>query len=215
MTSAKTKRRSCAIRGCAQPSHARGWCRMHYMRWWVHGDPARVCFNQSPAGVPRAFLEKAITAETSKCIFWPFAKNNEGYGQINIGHGRKALVHRLTCDAAHGSPPSEQHVAAHACGNGHLGCINPRHLRWATPAENSRDMVDQGRSRQGADNPNAKLTETAVLEIFSRVHAGEVQSRLAAEFGVTQTMVSAIKRGRLWGWLTGVSVDDLRRNEAA
>lgn len=40
-----------------------------------------------------------------------------------------------------GSPPSADHVAAHKCGNGHLSCVNPKHLYWATTTENARDRV--------------------------------------------------------------------------
>lgn len=30
---------NCSIDGCYKPSHSRGWCRGHYMKWWKHGDP--------------------------------------------------------------------------------------------------------------------------------------------------------------------------------
>lgn len=31
----------CAIEGCEKPSRrcSQGWCEMHYIRWWRHGDP--------------------------------------------------------------------------------------------------------------------------------------------------------------------------------
>lgn len=29
----------CSIDGCGKPHSARGWCRMHYMRWLTHGSP--------------------------------------------------------------------------------------------------------------------------------------------------------------------------------
>ena len=31
--------RSCSLRDCDNPQHARGWCLMHYHRWRRHGDP--------------------------------------------------------------------------------------------------------------------------------------------------------------------------------
>ena len=34
-------RPQCSIEGCDSPVQgiAHGWCRMHYARWWRHGDP--------------------------------------------------------------------------------------------------------------------------------------------------------------------------------
>jgi len=30
---------SCAIHDCDRPHYARGWCALHYLRWYRHGDP--------------------------------------------------------------------------------------------------------------------------------------------------------------------------------
>jgi hypothetical protein len=29
----------CSIAGCGKPQRSRGWCAMHYTRWFRHGDP--------------------------------------------------------------------------------------------------------------------------------------------------------------------------------
>jgi hypothetical protein len=29
----------CAVEGCDREVRARGWCNMHYARWYRHGDP--------------------------------------------------------------------------------------------------------------------------------------------------------------------------------
>lgn len=31
--------RTCLIEGCERPHQARGWCKIHYLRWYKHGDP--------------------------------------------------------------------------------------------------------------------------------------------------------------------------------
>lgn len=54
----------------------------------------------------------------------------------------KRLVHRLVCEAFHGPAPSPGHVAAHW---NDVGDDNrPSNLRWATQAENVKDMVRNG-----------------------------------------------------------------------
>jgi hypothetical protein len=34
--------RTCSIPGCAGRHYSRGWCHMHYSRWYKHGDPLTV-----------------------------------------------------------------------------------------------------------------------------------------------------------------------------
>jgi hypothetical protein len=53
----------------------------------------------------------------------------------------------------------------------------------------------------------AKLSESQVLEIYRRAHAGERHHLIAAEFGVNRTTVTDIKRGKSWWWLTGVKAE--------
>jgi hypothetical protein len=174
---------------------------MHYTRWREHGDPTIVLIHQTPAGAPEAFLSDALRYDGLECKFWPFAKNNRGYAQINRD-GDKLLVHRLICKAVNGPPPTNGHHAAHSCGNGYLACVTPRHVRWKTPAENASEMVEHGRSLRGTRAPLAKLTDADAIEIFRRAIAGEVQTEIAADFGIAQTLVSKIKLGKRWGWLT-------------
>lgn len=191
---------NCVIPECPKPAWSRGWCRMHYMRWWEHGSPYTVLVKQTAAGVPESFLTKVLRYKGDECKPWPYAKNNMGYAQIV--RGKKYLVSRLVCEAINGPPPSPRHQAAHSCGNGHLGCVTPKHLRWATMLENAADMVLHGRSTRGTKSAMAKLTENQALEVYRRACNGESQPIIAKEFGIAQTMVSKIKRGKSWGWLT-------------
>lgn len=45
----------------------------------------------------------------------------------------------------------------------------------------------------------AKLTKEQALEIY---RSTDKQADLAKRFGISQTMVSVIKNGEAWGWLT-------------
>lgn len=99
------------------------------------------------------------------CLTWPKAKNGEGYGQCAVGRKvRKA--NRLMCRLVHGEPPTSRHVAAHSCNNGHLGCVNPRHLSWKTHAENVEDKRRAGACGKPRGS-RTKLTAEQIAEIRS------------------------------------------------
>ncbi|WP_422073968.1 hypothetical protein [Tranquillimonas rosea] len=110
-------------------------------------------------------------------------------------------AHRAMCILAHGEPPSPDSHASHLCGNGHLGCVNPRHLAWKSPAGNQRDRVIHGTHCRGSRNKRALVTEGDVRAIRSRAATGEPQTAIAAEFGITNYAVWAIVHRRTWAWL--------------
>lgn len=190
----------CNVGGCAKAAHARGWCRMHYMRWWEHGDVNFVAKHQPEKGAVSAFVERAIACTEQCCLIWPFSRNNKGYAQVR-NKSVSRLVTRLVCEAINGAPDFPDAEAAHSCGNGHLGCVNGSHLRWATGSENSQDMIAHGRALRGQKSPNNKLTPEQVKAIYRRVNNGETQRPLAVEYGVAQTLISRIKRRLIWSWL--------------
>lgn len=139
--------------------------------------------------------------ETDDCILWPHGKSSNGYGQIWVS-GQQASTHRLSCEMAHGAPPTPEHTgAAHSCRNRH--CLNPRHLRWATPTENQNDRIKDGTSIRGERHGMAKLTEFDVRAICHYVKCGTQQKVLADHFGVTQTQISRIVHRKSWTHLEG------------
>jgi len=71
-------------------------------------------------------------------------------------------------------------------------------LCWGTVEENRADTVLHGTSIRGIRNPKAKLNVQQVLAIRAMRAAGHEQKAIAALFGVTQTTVSGIVRGRFW-----------------
>lgn len=133
-----------------------------------------------------------------ECLFWPFGGNQYGYGQV-WHDGRMSLVHRVMCELTSGPPPSPQHDCAHTCGRGHLGCCNPRHLKWKTKSDNQADRLRHGTMVRGSDAPNAKLTESDVVAIRSA--NGIAQKDLAAQYGVSRATLSQIINYRKWRWL--------------
>jgi hypothetical protein len=130
--------RKCSVEGCNEKHDANGYCSTHRQRWKRYGDPLRENVTASD-GAPAAFILKALKWKSRKCLFWPYSRDNHGYAQISTGE-RPRRVHRLVCIEVHGKPP-RKHEAAHTCGNGHLGCVNPLHLKWKTHADNQRDIL--------------------------------------------------------------------------
>lgn len=189
----------CIIENCCKPVRvkSRGWCQSHYLRWLRHGDP--LAGNTSP-GSGREFIEQAVKSETDECILWPLGTNGQGYGLITFD-GKHHAAHRLVCKLAHGQPPSPDLFALHSCGNGHLGCINPRHLRWGTAKENTADRELHGTGQRGEKSSSAKLSEAEAREILS-LKGNLSQRAIAAKFNIGQKTVSDIHRRITWSHLS-------------
>ena len=60
-------------------------------------------------------------------------------------------------------------------------------------------MSKPGRNR-GTKNFRNKLTEKDVEFIFTNTNL--TQQKLAQKYGVSQSTINHIKKGRTWGWLT-------------
>jgi hypothetical protein len=191
--------RICSIEICDKPHYARGWCKPHWAKWYKYGDPL-AGKNRVSKGVPLAWLLAHASYQGDDCLKWPFATGSHGYGDLWID-GKHVRANRHMCEIAHGLPPSPSHEALHTCGNGHLGCTNPRHLRWGTSKENSADTIEHGTLLRGEAKPNAKLTRDAVLEIRRLIASGISQSNIAKRFSVCQQTICNINRRKLWGWL--------------
>lgn len=191
--------RACAIDGCRLPHVARGWCDKHYRRWKAHGDPLG---GRTLQGEPwRFYREVVLTCSSNFCLFWPYNRQSGGYAMLYRAEPRgHVYVHRLACAHKNGAAPTIYHEAAHSCGNGKLGCVNPHHLSWKTSKENHADKLRHGTLRRGTGHYAAKLTELDVRSI--RALAGTMpQSQLGARFGVSQGTIRDILHRWTWAWL--------------
>lgn len=134
------------------------------------------------------------------CKLWDGAKNRKGYGIRKIG-GRKGkvwLVHRLAWTEIHGPIP-EGLCVCHACDT--PACYNIDHLFLGTKADNNADMMRKGRHRgrfprfEIGKRPGCKLTIEQAREILA---SNESQASLARRYGVNQSTISLLRRGRTW-----------------
>jgi hypothetical protein len=124
------------------------------------------------------------------CLIWPFTRIR-GYGSFGY-MGKRYYAHRFMCELVHGSPPTQKHQAAHSCGMGHLGCVNPRHLSWKTMSENQLDCRKHGTQSKygGARMPVGTAAQIRELK------GVKLQREVAEEFGVSESTVSDIWLGR-------------------
>lgn len=142
----------CSIEGCDKPAMSRGWCSAHWHRAYRNnGDPLAGRKPGAKAGEPQEYLRDVVLPYNGEdCLTWPFGRSS-GYGKIHLTGGQY-LVSRVVCETVNGPPPTARHEAAHSCGKGHEGCVNPRHLSWKTPAENWADKYAHGTDNRGERN---------------------------------------------------------------
>lgn len=192
-----TIRGVCSIAECGEPHKSRGFCSTHYARWGKHGTAAAAW---TTYGEPAAWLEAHISHSGQECLIWPFARSDDGRGVIRIDSA-STKANRVMCEAVHGPPPTPKHEATHSCGLGHLGCINPTHLRWGTHTENMADKLVHGTHNRGERHPGARLTEADVRRIRALKGVAR-RAEIAQAFGIHPTTVGQIQRRKTWAWLT-------------
>jgi hypothetical protein len=155
--------RICSVPDCDKRHHRAGLCSAHSKRMLRHGALSPLIAEK---GTHMAWLQDHLHHDHVDCLIWPFSLSPKGRGVIHF-EGRSTQAHLVMCKLAHGPRPSVRHEAAHTCGQGHNGCINPKHLRWATFEENKADMVDHGTILRGEKNPHHRLSEPEAREILS------------------------------------------------
>lgn len=181
----------CIKNGCDRDGKHRGYCHSHYKTAITRREILPI----HPKGLSLSEkLERysKVDPETG-CVEWTRYRNQDGYGQVNIGH-RMMGAHRVSWEIKHGPIPEDLQVL-HKCDN--PSCINPEHLFLGTQTENIADMNAKGRQvpSRGARNGRAKLTDDQVREIRSDPR---FQKEIAVDYGVNQTLVSMIKRRVAW-----------------
>lgn len=150
------------------------------------------------------------------CWEWSGQRNENGYGRFKSG-GTKGPAHRFAYELINGPIPIGL-IIRHTCDN--PPCVNPHHLLVGTAADNSRDMVERGRSilgrrwksghtktaghpnfMPGSLNPLAKLSAADIPVIRKRCRSGEMKLTVAASYGVVPGAISDIMRGITWRWV--------------
>jgi len=142
--------------------------------------------------------------------------NAKGYLSVCLqrddGNGHKTpTIHRLAAFVFLGPPPdASRSCVDHIDGDKANNCSD--NLRWCSRRENTGFAVANGRHR-GKDKkprvyktgkrPKAILTDVLVREILSRVGTISL-SKMAKQYGISQTALSNIVNGRTWRHITGL-----------
>lgn len=142
--------------------------------------------------------------KTDTCWLWRSSAETKHYGQFSIGRTPYS-AHRFAYELTYGPIPEGLDVC-HRCDV--RACVNPEHLFLGTALDNSRDMVEKGRSMRGrpgtarpcrgVNHPLHKLTEADVKQIRTEQAAGVGPSEIARRFNVTRTLIVAIVKRRTW-----------------
>lgn len=188
----------CRLVGMAQGSTVCGTCGTPFKT----SDPRRK-FCSPPCAyaylkrdMADRFWEKVDrSGGADSCWPWRAKRDKHGYGKFGTVGKHQTHASRVAWELTHGPLPHELHVC-HACDN--PPCCNPAHLFVGSRRDNMADAVQKGRIGHGERMPQSLLTDTLVQDIRRRVAAGEVQLRIAEEFGVAPSTINNVVSRKTW-----------------
>lgn len=151
------------------------------------------------------FWSNVAQLDSDSCWIWTggimFVRDFRGYFR---NPGKTVYAHREAWRLTYGEIP-EGMCVCHKCDV--TLCCNPSHLFLGTQAENVADMRSKGRGRYrgtpGETNSQNKLTESQVKQVLEMIeNKTKKQCEIASELGVSEALISCIKKGRIWKHLT-------------
>jgi len=184
----------CKVDGCYRKHRTLGFCAKHYSRYRIYGDPT-FYVQKTMRGEPQKFIDRHVNyPDAIKCVEWPYMAVG-GYGRIKVdGKGINAHRHMLMI-----TQPLENYDGLYACHKpiicNNPMCINPHHLEWGTPKDNSFHRDLDGNTLKGHAIHSSKLTEQIVREI----RKSKLKGKQAAEFyGVSVSTIYGVRQHRNW-----------------
>lgn len=126
------------------------------------------------------------------------SSDRDGYKKVSFsvnGKNVRLSVHRLVAVAFlpnPGSKPQINHIDNNPENN------RSRNLEWATPTENAQHAIRAKRYKIGREHYRAKLNDSDIRSIRSRLGQGEMGTVLAREFGMSPSMISRIRLRKSW-----------------
>lgn len=146
------------------------------------------------------FIEKLISHSKIDRLTgcWNWQKSTKHGYAVTSKQNVQVLAHREMLKFKTGLNPDKNISACHECDN--PKCINPLHLFWGTPKENTQDMYSKNRQpdfKKLARN-RSKLNQEDVFKIRELRKNGEELKSIAAKFNVSFQTVSRICLNKRW-----------------
>ena len=137
----------------------------------------------------------SIPEPNSGCWLFTGCVNDDGYGRF-FYKGKYPGAHRAAYEI-HCKPIPAGMQVLHRCDN--PPCVNPGHLFLGTADDNMQDMYAKKRypTKQSAAK-RAKLDPSKAFEIRWHDAIGARHKDIAAMYGVTRPLISAICRNEAW-----------------
>jgi len=182
----------CTWPNCSKPPEHRSVCSQHYQaakRNGVDLPPPR-----TPTAYERFEVKVDRSAGPGACHPWTGSTDRDGYGIFKGDAGERAVRYAYRWYVGE---LAEHELVRHTCDN--PPCVNPEHLVSGTPADNSFDMVDRGRSLKGVAHHRALVTEDIVRAIRASYVPRKVTLKaLGSQYGLSETAVHAIVTRKTW-----------------
>lgn len=137
-------------------------------------------------------FEWEVSSGTGCWLCTSHKPDSNGYARVMVGR-KKRGIHRFSYEYHKGDIPCGM-VVRHKCDN--RLCINPDHLEVGTNQENSDDMVIRGREKSGENNPRAKLKNSDIKLILTRLDIHDKE--MGDICGVSSSVVANIRSGKQW-----------------
>lgn len=178
------------------------------------------CLGRVRRAIPDKFGRRKKVLSQSLC-------GRTKYPRVNLfvdGKHIVRFVHALVCEAFHGQRPTPKHQVAHYDGTRDNNRVD--NLRWATPFENSQDAIRHG-TRPRGDNHFSRLYPERLArgdKHWTRIKPQNIKrgdangmrteegrkraeairsaegtgKEIAERFGVSRSLVSEIRSGKIW-----------------
>jgi|GEM_PF-2221282 hypothetical protein len=188
---------ACSVPDCNGKHLAKGYCSKHYQRKRFTG---KVELTPSRSSDERFMSFVKVDPDTCAWLWQGGISSTTGYGVFYL-NGKSVSAHRYSYQMAHGAIPDDVFVCHKYEALGRHN-VNPEHLFLGTATDNMQDAAAKRRTLIGERNLASKLSATEAAEIAS---SKDTCSALSERYGVSECVVSKIRRGLLWGSVTKVS----------